>query len=77
MVASMTAFARQAAQGEWGQAVWEIRSVNHRTLDLNFKISDNFREWEQTWRQLAAKILHRGKVDCFLTYRPSEQTSHH
>lgn len=77
MVASMTAFARCTAQGEWGQAIWEIRSVNHRYLDLNFKISDNFREWEQSWRHLAAKILHRGKVDCLLTILPSEQTGVH
>lgn len=75
MIASMTAFARGSAQGEWGQAVWEIRSVNHRYLDLNFKISDNFREWEQSWRHLAAKTLHRGKVDCALIYLPSEQTA--
>ena len=47
MIASMTAFARDAAQGEWGHATWEIRSINHRYLDLTFKIPDIFREWEQ------------------------------
>lgn len=77
MIASMTAFAHHSAHGEWGHAIWEIRSVNHRYLDLNFKIPDNFREWEQSWRHLAAKSLHRGKVDCSLTYLPSEQTAVH
>lgn len=74
MITSMTAFARVTGQGEWGSATWEVRSVNHRHLDLSFKISDNFREWEQNWRHLAAKSLHRGKVDCYLTYVSSRQT---
>lgn len=74
MIASMTAFARDAAQGEWGHATWEIRSINHRYLDLSFKIPDNFREWEQNWRHLAAKKLNRGKIDCYLTYYSSKET---
>lgn len=74
MIASMTAFARDAAQGEWGHATWEVRSINHRYLDLSFKIPDIFREWEQNWRHLAAKRLNRGKVDFYLTYYSSQQT---
>jgi len=70
----MTAFARGTAQEEWGHATWEMRSINHRYLDLTFKIPDIFREWEQTWRHLVAKSLQRGKVDCYLTYVPSKQT---
>jgi len=69
----MTAFARGTAQGEWGHATWEMRSINHRYLDLTFKIPDIFREWEQNWRHLVAKSLHRGKVDCYLTFVPSKQ----
>lgn len=75
MVASMTAFARQSAQGEWGQAVWELRSVNHRYLDLSFKMPDNFREWELPWRNMVAEYLHRGKVECHLHFSPSHQTA--
>lgn len=77
MIASMTAFARDAAQGEWGDATWEIRSINHRYLDLTFKIPEIFREWEQSWRHLVAKKLNRGKVDIYLTYHSSQQTINH
>ncbi len=75
MIASMTAFARQAIQKEWGQAIWELRSVNHRYLELSFKMPENFREWEVEWRNLATKTLHRGKVECHLSFFPSSQTA--
>lgn len=76
MVASMTSFARSAIQAPWGQAVWEIRSVNHRYLELGFKIPEPFREWENSWRQLAAGYVQRGKVDCFLSFSLGTQMLH-
>lgn len=75
MIASMTAFARSAALQEWGQATWELRSVNHRYLDLTFKMPDAFREWEVDWRNLLSKTLHRGKVECHLSFLPSAKTA--
>ncbi|MFI4937842.1 MAG: YicC/YloC family endoribonuclease [Candidatus Berkiellales bacterium] len=75
MIASMTAFARSMRQHDWGQAIWEIRSVNHRYLDLSFKLPDPFREWESEWRNLATKMLQRGKVECYLNFFPSHQTT--
>lgn len=75
MIASMTAFARAAALQEWGQATWELRSVNHRYLDLTFKMPDSFREWEVEWRNLLAKTFQRGKVECHLSFLPSAQTA--
>lgn len=75
MIASMTGYGRSATQQEWGQAIWELRSVNHRYLDLSFKMPDNFREWEQEWRSLANNYIHRGKVECHLTFIPSEQSA--
>ena len=38
MTHSMTAFARKEKQAEWGQIAWEVRSVNHRYLDMNIKM---------------------------------------
>lgn len=73
----MTAFARVSAQHTWGSATWELRSVNHRYLDLSFKIPESFREWEVDWRQVVAKTLARGKMECFLTFAASEQTAPH
>lgn len=69
----MTAFARVFGQHDWGQATWEIRSVNHRYLDLSFKLPESLREWEASWRNLAHTFLQRGKVECYLTFIPSEK----
>jgi uncharacterized protein (TIGR00255 family) len=62
----MTAFARQTIECEWGTAAWEIRSVNHRYLETNFRMPETVREIEMTLRELARKHLQRGKVDCSL-----------
>lgn len=66
MPSSMTAFARQTLESDWGTATWEIRSVNHRYLETNFRIPDTVREIEMELRELARKHLQRGKVDCSL-----------
>ena len=66
MPSSMTAFARQTMESDWGTAAWEIRSVNHRYLETNFRIPDTVRDMEMELRDLARKHLQRGKVDCSL-----------
>lgn len=71
MISSMTAFARVGIEQPWGNAVWELRSVNHRYLDLSFKISESFKPWEMDWRNLVNKALNRGKIECYLTFHPS------
>ena len=38
MIRSMTAFARQEQQTEHGDLIWEIRSVNHRYLELSLRL---------------------------------------
>lgn len=75
MIASMTAYARTATQQPWGQAIWELRSINHRYLDLSLKLPDNFREWEIEWRNMVSNTLFRGKVECHLTFMSSSQTA--
>lgn len=71
MIVSMTAYGRRAVSQTWGQATWELRSVNHRYLDLNFKMPESFREWESEWRTLVGQTVFRGKLDCYLTFLPS------
>lgn len=75
MIASMTAFARAATQGPWGQAIWEIRSVNHRYCELSLKIPDFCREWEMSWRQQLTEVLQRGKVEASLIFIAGPQTT--
>lgn len=65
----MTAFVRAQGEGHLGQFVWEIRAVNHRYLDISFKMSDRFRELEAGLREIISKYLQRGKVDCLLRYQ--------
>lgn len=68
MVFSMTAFARGQDSSELGQFCWEIRSVNHRFLDIHMKIPDIFRDMEMQWRNTIKKTLKRGKVECSLSF---------
>ncbi|MEM1112559.1 MAG: YicC/YloC family endoribonuclease [Pseudomonadota bacterium] len=60
----MTAFARESAQTEQGELTVELRSVNHRYLDMNFKLPDSLRSLEGQLREAANKALARGKLDC-------------
>ena len=66
MPKSMTAFARITEQCDWGNASWEIRSVNHRYLETHFRMPDTLRELEMPLRELTRKHLQRGKVDISL-----------
>jgi len=70
----MTAFAREAAQGDWGTLTWEIRSVNHRYLEPHFRLPENLREIEPALREGLRKHLHRGKVECTLKWQSLEQS---
>ncbi len=69
MIRSMTGYARAEAQESWGRISWELRSVNHRYLDLQFKLPEEFRALENELRTQAAAKLSRGKVECGLRYQ--------
>ena len=66
MMYSMTAFARVATDFHDKQIVWELKSVNHRFLETNFRMPDAIRSIELPLRDLARKHLKRGKLDCSL-----------
>ena len=68
MIRSMTGFARTESQGPWGRLAWELRSVNHRYLDIFLKIPDELRAIENDVRQQAGGKLSRGKVEAALRY---------
>ncbi|MEX2517604.1 MAG: YicC/YloC family endoribonuclease, partial [Gammaproteobacteria bacterium] len=72
MVASMTAFGRSEAKGDWGRAVWEIRSVNHRYLELGLRLPEDLRILEGTVRERISARIGRGKVDCSLRFDADE-----
>ncbi|WP_299182215.1 YicC/YloC family endoribonuclease [uncultured Neptuniibacter sp.] len=70
MTRSMTAFARQEAEHEWGSLSWEIRSVNHRYLEPHLRLPENLKELEGFLREKLRKTLSRGKVECTLRFNP-------
>lgn len=69
MISSMTGYARLERDGEKGRVIWELRSVNHRYLDLGFKLPEEFRVMEPELRQQAMSALSRGKVEISLRYQ--------
>ena len=69
MLHSMTGFARESVETGIGTLTWEIRAVNHRYLDVQFKIPEDLRPKEQFFRQQASAVLGRGKVECSLYFR--------
>jgi uncharacterized protein (TIGR00255 family) len=69
MIRSMTGFARRERQGPWGTLTCELRSVNHRYLELSLRLPDDLRGLENDGRQLLSASLRRGKVDAGLYLR--------
>jgi uncharacterized protein (TIGR00255 family) len=65
----MTGFARESAESPIGTLTWEIRAVNHRYLDVQFKLPEDLRPKEQVFRQQASSSLGRGKIECALYFR--------
>lgn len=72
MIQSMTAFARTQAQGPWGTAVCELRSINHRYLELIVRVPDNLHELEAPMRECLRRYIKRGKIECHLRYQPGD-----
>lgn len=62
----MTAFARQQLAADWGTLTWEIKSVNQRFLEPNFRMPETFRHMEFALRNDLRKQLSRGKLECSL-----------
>jgi uncharacterized protein (TIGR00255 family) len=71
MIASMTAFGRTEVNGEAGHIIWEIRSVNHRYLEVSIRLPEELRMLEASIREHVGQRISRGKVDCTLRYEPA------
>lgn len=70
----MTGFGRVEVELSSFQLQWEVRSVNHRYLDVQFKLPEGFRAIEQELRQIVTAGARRGKVDVSLSInRTAEQ----
>lgn len=69
MLRSMTAYGRHAADTEIGELTCELRSVNHRYLDISLRLPENLRGLEPLLRERATARLHRGKVEIAVRIR--------
>lgn len=74
MIASMTGFASVSRETEIGSILFEIRSLNHRYLDIQFRFPDELKFLEPVIREKLASELSRGKVDCRLSVNASEES---
>jgi uncharacterized protein (TIGR00255 family) len=71
MIRSMTGFARRERQYPWGLLAWELKSVNHRFLELGCRLPEEFRSAESDFRAAIAAAVRRGKVECSLHFKPA------
>ena len=72
MIRSMTAFANGERVTPWGTLGCELRSVNHRFLELGVRLHDDLRALEPALRERIAKRVSRGKLDITLRLRSPE-----
>ena len=75
MARSMTAFARQELAKNWGTLTLELRSVNHRYLDVSLRMPEDFRNLEPKIREKISAKLARGKIDVGLRFSRTETSS--
>src|SRR6476660_4377363 len=68
MIYSMTGYTVGSREVESGLLNVELRSVNHRYLDVQFRLPDELRSLEPTLREVFATRLNRGKIECRVSY---------
>ena len=68
MIKSMTGFGRCEVADEKRKFTVEIKSVNHRYLDVNIKMPKKLNFFESSIRNLLKEYMERGKIDLYITY---------
>ena len=71
MLYSMTGFARTEQKLKEGLMFWEVRSVNHRYLEIKLRLPEGWRSLEPKLREIVSQRIARGKVDGSLSFRES------
>lgn len=75
MIKSMTGFGRAEVSFEQKKFTVEVKSVNHRYLDMNIRIPKRFNAYENEVRNIIKKYAARGKVDMYITYENDGEDS--
>ncbi len=68
----MTAFARTESVSDLGEISLEMRSVNHRYLEMVFRLPEELRRFEPRYRELISKRFSRGRVDANMRFKPRD-----
>src|SRR5690606_10886791 len=68
---SMTGFARTSGEAEGWSWVWEVKSVNGRSLELRLRLPGGFEALEPLARGALQARLARGSVNAVLTVAPA------
>jgi uncharacterized protein (TIGR00255 family) len=71
MLRSMTGFARAERATTTGLLAWELRSVNHRYLEVSLRLPEELRGSEAEFRRAISAVARRGKVDASFYVRPA------
>ncbi len=75
MIKSMTSYGRTEHSGDWGEASCEIRTVNHRYLEMSLRMPEELRFLEQKIRDRISNKLKRGKIDCNIRFAHKETSN--
>ena len=75
MLRSMTGFGRGEASDDRYKISVEMKSVNHRYMELGIKMPKKFNVFEANIRSLLKKDIQRGKVDLFISYEVFEDST--
>jgi uncharacterized protein (TIGR00255 family) len=73
MIRSMTAYAHTESSNELGVLSCEMRSVNHRYLELSLRMPEELRAMENYVRERISQKISRGKIDLSIRFKPSQQ----
>ena len=68
MISSMTGYARQIKETDWGELTWALRSLNQRSLDIHINLPDQFRPVEAQYRRKLNESFERGRIDASLQF---------
>lgn len=75
MARSMTGFGRSSLSIDGRELTIELKSVNHRYLDIAFRMSRSLSFLEDAARSVLSSMLSRGHIDVFFTYRNTRSDS--
>lgn len=75
MIRSMTAFGSARAESDVGTVTVDLRSVNNRYLDLNFRLPEELRFTEAALREVLSEQVQRGKLELRLSFSKAHDQS--